>query len=149
MDTRRSITGLCVFLGDSLVSWKSKKQQIVSRSYAEAEYRALASTCKLMWLITLLKDFGIPHSQATFLFCDSQSAIHIAANLVYHERTKHIEIDCHIVSEKIQLGLVQTLHVTSQNQIADIFIKSLGFKDFFRLLSKMHVKDIYHPPHPS
>ena len=99
-----------------------------------------------MWLITLFKDFGIPHPQAALLFCDSQSAIHITTNLVYHERTKHIEIDCHIVREKIQLGLVRTLHVTSQNQIADIFTKSLGFKDFFRLLSKMHVKDIYHPP---
>jgi hypothetical protein len=129
-----------VFLGDSLVSWKSKKQQTVSRSSAEAKYRALDSTCcELMWLITLLKDFGIPHPQATLLFCDSQSAIHIATNPVYHERTKHIEIDCHIVREKIQLGLVRTLHVTSQNHIADIFIKSLGFKDFFRLLSKMHV----------
>jgi hypothetical protein len=68
-----------------------------------------------MWLISLLKDFGIAHSQAALLFCDSQSAIHIAVNPVYHERTKHIEIDCHIVREKIQLGLVRTLHVTSQN----------------------------------
>jgi hypothetical protein len=150
MDTRRSITGLCVFIRDSLVSWKSKKQQTVSRSFAVAEYRALASTCcELIWLITFLKDFGIPHPQATLLFCDSQSTIHITANPVYHERTKHIEIDCHKVCEKIQLGLVQTLHVTSQNQIADIFTKSLGFKDFFRLLSKMHVKDIYHPSHLS
>jgi hypothetical protein len=107
MDTQRSITGLCVFLGDSLVSWKTKKQQIVSRSYVEVECRALASTCcELMWLITFLKDFGIPHSQAALFFCDSQSAIHIAANLVYHERTKHIEIECHIVREKIELGLV-------------------------------------------
>ena len=81
---------------------------------SEVEYRALTSTCcELMWLTTLLKDFGIPHSQAALLFCDNQSTIHIAASSVYHERTKHIEIDCHLVHEKMQLGLIRILHVTS------------------------------------
>jgi hypothetical protein len=76
------------------VSWKSKKEQTVSGSSTEAEYYALASICcELMWLSFLLKDFQIPHPQVALLFCNSQSTIHIIANPIYHERTKHIEID--------------------------------------------------------
>ncbi|KAJ9535148.1 hypothetical protein OSB04_un001773 [Centaurea solstitialis] len=96
MTDRRSTTGYCFFLGDSLISWRSKKQSLTARSSTEAEYRALADTTQeLIWLRWLLSDMGAPQLSPTPLWCDNNSAIQIAHNDVFPERTKHIEIDCH------------------------------------------------------
>ena len=83
-----------MFLGDALVSYRSKKQSIVPRSSAEAKYRAMATTtCKLTWILRLLQDLHVKHDKPTLMYCDNQATLHIAANLVFLERSKHIEVD--------------------------------------------------------
>ncbi|XP_075080077.1 uncharacterized protein LOC142165415 [Nicotiana tabacum] len=90
-DSKRSVTGFCVFLGDCLVSWKSKKQSMVSLSSVEAEYRSMSkAAAEVTWLSMLLSDFGLPSSSPIPLYCDNQAALHIARNLVFHEQSNHI-----------------------------------------------------------
>jgi hypothetical protein len=143
---RKSTTGFCTFIGGNLVTWKSKKQTVVARSSAEAEYRAMASTaCELIWLKLLLEDLGIQCKPPIQLHCDNQAAMHIAANPVFHERTKHIEVDCHFVRHQVQSKIMQTVYTKSCDQLADIFTKVLPSAQFEHLLSKLGSRNSLNP----
>ncbi|XP_028112625.1 uncharacterized protein LOC114310743 [Camellia sinensis] len=137
---RHSTSGYCVFLGSNLISWSSKKQSTVSRSSTEAEYRSLAHTAaELTWLQMLLADFHIPQPSPPVLWCDNMSALSLATNPVFHSRSKHIEVDCHFIREKVARRQFFLKYVPSLDQLADIFTKSLSTARFSFLTSKLRV----------
>nr|GFB18241.1 cysteine-rich RLK (receptor-like protein kinase) 8 [Tanacetum cinerariifolium] len=122
--TRGSTTGYCILLGNLPISWKSKTQGVVSRSSAKAEYKKMALTCcEVTWLVSLLKELGIKDLGLVDLKCDNQAAIYIVANLVFHARTKHIEVDGHYVRDQVKAGTVKPFYVSSKAQVADVFTK--------------------------
>uniref|UniRef100_A0ACD5ZU54 Uncharacterized protein n=1 Tax=Avena sativa TaxID=4498 RepID=A0ACD5ZU54_AVESA len=130
-DTRRSTSGYTVFLGNSLISWSSKRQPTVSRSSAEAEYRGVANVvAECCWLQQLLGELHVIIPKATVVYCDNISAVYLAANPVHHRRTKHIELDIHFVREKVALGHLRVLHVPTSQQYADVMTKGLPTSTF-------------------
>jgi hypothetical protein len=141
-DTRRSTSGFCVYLGDNLVSWSSKRQTTVSCSSAEAEYRAVAHVvAECCWLRQLLQELHISIPLATVVYCDNVSTIYMAANPVHHHHTKHIKIDIHFVREKVALGQFRVLHVPSAYQFADIMTKGLPVQLFTDFRTSLCVRD--------
>ena len=143
---RRSTFGYCTFLGGNLVTWRSKKQSVVARSSAEAEFRSMAhGICEVLWMRRILKELKIHSPSPMKVYCDNKSAIAIAHNPVLHDRTKHVEIDKHFIKEKIDGGDICMVYVPSNNQAADILTKGLHKRQFDSLVSKLALKDIFMP----
>ncbi|GJY61677.1 ribonuclease H-like domain-containing protein [Tanacetum coccineum] len=123
---------------------KSKKQNTLSKSSTEAEYRALALvTIEVIWILKILKDLQIEKLLPVSLHYDSNSAIKIAANLVFHDKTNHLEIDLYFVREKILKGIVKTVKVDSANQIADILTKGLDTVQHLELVKRLGMYDVH------
>lgn len=130
--------GYLVKLGNSIISWKSKKQYTVSKSSAEAEYKSMAAVVsEIIWLVGVLKELNIVIDTLVKLYCDNKSTIQINVNPIFHERTKHIEIKCHFVREHIKSGLIHTEYLSTKEQLTDVLTKGLGVAQHHFLLNKL------------
>ncbi|RDX79274.1 Copia protein, partial [Mucuna pruriens] len=143
---RRFTFGYCMFLGGNLVTWTSKKQNVVARSSAEAEFQAMThNICEGLWKKIILDDLKVKYEGPIKLFCDNNSTISIFHNPVQHDRTKHIESDRHFIKEKLNSGLVVTTHVPIGLQVVDVFTKGLLTARFQELNDKLGIIDIHLP----
>ncbi|KAL4377349.1 hypothetical protein GQ457_02G025340 [Hibiscus cannabinus] len=143
---RRSTSGYCSFVWGNLVTWRSKKQSVVSSSSVEAKYRALAlGICEGIWLKRLLAELGLDSCSQFELQTDNLSAINIVKNPVQHDRTKHVEIDRHFISEKVNNGVVKLNFVSTKKQLANVLTKALPRVTFNKFISKLGVYNIYSP----
>ncbi|KAK6136988.1 hypothetical protein DH2020_029263 [Rehmannia glutinosa] len=142
IDDRKFITGFCVYLGDNIVSWCSKKQAFVSRSSTEAEYCSLANCAtELLWMKQTLADYKCSFENVP-IFCDNISAINIAQNPVHHNRTKHIEIRHHFLRDCVSKRKIEISFVPSQDQLADIFTKPLTSETFASIRARLGIMHI-------
>jgi hypothetical protein len=138
---RKRTSGTCQFLGKSLVSWASKKQNSIALSIAEAEYIIAGHCCaQLLWMRQTLRDYGYKLTKVPLL-CNNESAIRMADNPVEHSRTKHIDIQYHFLRDHQQKGDIEIAYVNTHNQLANIFTKPLDEKTFSKFRNELNILD--------
>jgi hypothetical protein len=138
---RKRTSGTCQFLGRSLLSWASNKQNSVALSTAEAEYIIAGHCCaQLLWMRQTLRDYGYKLSKVPLL-CNIESTIRMADNPVEHNRTKHIDIRYHFMRDHQQKGDIKIAYVSTYNQLAGIFTKPLDEKTFSKLRNELNILD--------
>ena len=143
---RKSTSGYCTYVGGNLVTWRSKKQNVISRFSAEAEYRAMTQAAsEMIWIQSFLTTLGFHVPTPMKMFCDNQAAIFIANNPTFQERTKHVEIDCHFIRDMVLKGIISTPFTRSPDQLADIFTKGLSVGSHATLCNKLGMYDMYSP----
>ena len=143
IDNRRSTSGYTYYIGNSLVSWSSKKQATVAKSSTEAEYVALSlATQESIWLRRLLESIRHTTASPTVIYEDNQGAIEISKNPKHHNRTKHIDVSFHFTRERVSSKEVTVVHCPTSDMIADVMTKALGRVQFQKLRDLLGVKRI-------
>ncbi|XP_039001819.1 secreted RxLR effector protein 161-like [Hibiscus syriacus] len=133
VDDRRSTSGFCIYFCGNLVSWSSRKQQVVARSTAEAEYRSVAcAAAEMVWLQSLLGELHVVSHGKAILWCDNTSAVAVCANPVLHSKFKHVELDLFFVREMVAMGQLQVHEVPAVEQVADVLTKPLSAPWFLK-----------------
>ena len=123
-----------------LNKWRCQKQRTVARSSIEAKYKAVAdATAEFIWIKSLFQELRIPLQRTPILWCDNVGATDLAANPVFHARTKHVEIDNHFVREQVKLRHLRIGYLSTKDETADILTKALPKARFLFLKSKLHL----------
>jgi hypothetical protein len=143
IDTRKSTTGVLFFLGSCAVTWQSQKQKVVALSSCEAEYIAgTTAACQGIWLAQLLAELDGERRAPFLLKMDSQSAIALSKNPVFHDRSKHIDVRYHFIRDCVGDGRMKIEHVRTEEQLADILTKPLARDRFTELRVQLGVVKI-------
>eukprot|EP00253_Pinus_taeda_P036696 PITA_36696 len=134
----KSTSGYCVNIGSRITSWCRRKQKSVVLSSSKAKYMAASTTlCEAIWLRNLLVNLFRRNMEATKIMCDNQSCIKLSDNPVFHDRSRHIDIQCHFAKDCVQRGTVQLSYTPTGEQVADILTKALGKSKFDYFREKM------------
>jgi Reverse transcriptase (RNA-dependent DNA polymerase) len=148
LDTRRSTASILIFFGLGCIAWTSQRMKLVAKSAAEAEYCVLAPCAdEITWLRGLLHELGYIFKHATVMFVDNSAAIEIAANPVFHKRTKAIDMRAHAIREKNELGITAQEWIPTADNLADINTKPVTLPVFQKL--KRRIMDGVNIPIPT
>ena len=139
IELRKITSSYYCFLGKSLITWSSKKQNTIALSTTKVEYVSVANCCaQILWIKYQLEDFNLRYTKIPIL-CDNTSAINLAKNLIQHSRSKHIDIKHHFIRYHVQKGDIELSFVNTKDQIADIFTKALADDQFYYIKNLLNM----------